>query len=111
MKKSLVVTIAVLFVSLSIWGCTQKAANSSEAIQAAQAKQTVEQKTDYLISQANAFLSSKEFDEAIKTAQYILSNLDKESTAAQSIIEKAKAEMQKAAQAAVADVKDKLPSF
>lgn len=111
MKKKLIVIVSILFIGASIWGCTQKAANSSEAIQAAQAKQTVDQKVSYLVSQANAFVSSKEFDEAIKTAQYILSNLDKDSAAAQSIIEKAKAEMQKAAQAAVSDVKDKLPSF
>ena len=53
-------------------------------------------------------MNSKEFDQAIRAAQYVLSNLDSNSAQAQSIIDKAKAEMQKAAESAMADVKNKL---
>ena len=112
MKRTLTILIsAALIAGIGLMGCAQKAASSSEAIELAKAKETVEQKVNYLVGQANAFVNSKEFDEAIKTAQYILSNLDKDSTAAQGIIEKAKEEMKKAAQAAVDDVKSKLGSF
>ena len=52
---------------------------------------TVEEQVNYLVSQANAFINSQEFDQAIKTSQYILRNLDKSSEEAKGIIETAKA--------------------
>lgn len=106
--KAAIVLALFVTMSLSLVSCAQKAANSAEAIQQAQSKQSVEEKVNYLVGQANAFVNSKEFDEAIKTAQYILSNLDKDSQAAQDIIEKAKAELGKMAQQAMDDVKNKL---
>ncbi|HOW35099.1 MAG TPA: hypothetical protein PL155_01605 [Candidatus Omnitrophota bacterium] len=112
MKRTSVVLLGIiLMVNLSILGCTKKAASSQEAIAATQTMKTVDEKVNYLVGQANAFINSKEFDQAIQTAQYILSNLDKNSTAAQGIIEKAKAELTKAAQSAMQDVKSKLGSF
>jgi len=77
-------------------------------IEEAKTMETAEQQAKYLISQANAFINSDEFDQAINTAQYIISNLDKNSQEAKSIIETAKAEMKKAAQQAVEDAKSKL---
>lgn len=112
MRKYLsVLLVVVLALSLGILGCTKKAASSQEAISNTQTMKTVDEKVNYLVGQANAFINSKEFDQAIQTAQYILSNLDQNSTAAKDIIEKAKAEMTKAAQGAMQDVKSKLGSF
>ncbi len=89
-------------------GCAKKAASVNEAIQNSQAMKTVEEKANYLVKQAEAFYSSKEFQQAIETAQYILSNIDKNSQAAKDLIEKAKAQLQAAAQKAADDVKKKL---
>lgn len=97
-KLILIVLILAVSGSISIIGCTQKAATSQEAIERAEEFQTVEEKTDYLIKQANAFLDSEEFDEGIETAQYILTNLDTSSEEAQNILETAKAELGRAAE-------------
>ena len=40
---------------------------------------TPEEQANYLVSQAKAFMNSKEFAEATKTAQYVLSNVDSNS--------------------------------
>ncbi|MDD5019986.1 MAG: hypothetical protein PHH75_00295 [Candidatus Omnitrophica bacterium] len=91
MKKIAVVfAVGAVIASFIAAGCAKKAASSSEAISQAETMQTADQKVDYLVGQANAFLNSKEYDEAIKTAKYVLANLDKDSQEAQGIIEKAK---------------------
>jgi len=97
--------------SFGVIGCTKKAANSQEAIQQAQELKTPEEQAKYLISQANAFINSKEFDQGIKTAQYVISNLDRNSQEAQSIIEKAKEELKKAAQGALDEARNKIANF
>lgn len=110
MKRLLLLAIVVGlgFGLLLNCGCTKKAASSSEAIQNAQALKTVQEKVDYLMNQAEAFYNSKEFQQAIKTAQYVLSNLDRNSQAAKDLIERAKAQLQAAAQKAAGDVSKKL---
>lgn len=109
MKKRIgVLTVCLLLGCVILTGCTKKAASSSEAINNAKALQTTEQKTDYLVGQANAFVSSKEYQSAIDVAQYILTNLDKESQEAKAILEKAKAKLEAAAKAAVGDVQKEL---
>ena len=55
-------------------------------------------------------LTVENFDEAIKTAKYILSNLDSESSAAEDIIERAAAGLEKLAEQKMAEVKGKLGS-
>ena len=106
MKRILPGLVLALFVFGAVLsGCTQKAASSQEAIEQSKNLATVEQQADYLISQSNAFLNSDEFNEAITTAQYVLRNLDQNSTEARTLIEKAKAEMKKAADAAANDIK------
>jgi len=106
MKKcNPVVLSAILILVLGVFGCTQRAANSGEAIEQAQAKATVEEQIDYLISQGNAFVNSKEFDEAISVSKYILSKLDKNSEAAKSIVETAKLEIKKLAEQEIDEVK------
>ena len=110
MKKTLLLAMVVGlgFGLLLSSGCTKKAASSGEAIQNAQALKTVQEKADYLMNQAEAFYNSKEFQQAIQTAQYVLSNLDKNSQAAKDLIEKAKTQLQASAQKAVGDASNKL---
>ena len=49
---------------------------------------------DYLISQAKVFYKSKEFQQAVNIAQYILNNIDKEFQPAKDLAEEAKAKIQ-----------------
>lgn len=110
MKKALLLGIvfclsSVMFLSA---GCTKKAGSANEAIQNSQSLKTVEEKANYLIEQAEAFYNSKEFQQAIQTAQHVLSNLDKNSQPAKDLIEKAKAQLQATAQKAVGDMGNKL---
>ena len=97
--------------TIAAYGCGQRAQNSSEAIELSKAKATVEAQAQFLVGQANSFVNSENFDEAIKTAKYILSKLDAQSPEAQSIIEKAKTEIKKLADAKLAEAKDKLGSL
>jgi hypothetical protein len=110
-RTILILVLIGTALTLGVMGCAKKAANSQEAIATSQQMKTVDEQVKYLVSQANSFINSKQFDQAIQTAQHILSNLDQNSAEAKSIIEKAKAELQKAAQGAVADVQKKLGSF
>lgn len=98
--------IAVVIIPLVIAGCAQqpKTANSSEAIKASQQLESAEKKVQYLVSEAKGFLSQENYQEAINTAQYILNEVDKNSQAAMDIIEKAKAQLTKAAGEAAAKV-------
>ena len=73
--------------------------------------ETTEQKADYLLKQANAFYNSKEFQEAVNTAQYILRYLDKDSQQAKDLLQKAKEALASAAKGAVEDVKQKFEGF
>ena len=85
----LMASVLTIFMVL---GCGQRAQSSSEAIELSKAKATVEEQAKYLVQQANSFISSDKFDEAIATAKYVLSNLDANSAEAKSIIEKAQAD-------------------
>jgi len=110
MKKVLLsgMVICLIFGMILSVGCTKKSGSASEAIQNSQSLNTIREKADYLIKQAEAFYNSKEFQQAIQTAQYVLSNLDKNSQPAKDLIEKAKAQLQATAQKAVGDVSNKL---
>jgi hypothetical protein len=89
-------------------GYAEQLSLSSQVIQKSQTLKTVQEKTNYLIKQAQAFYSSKEFQQAIEVAQYVLSNLDRNSQPAKNLIEKAKAQLQNAAGKAVGDIGNKL---
>jgi hypothetical protein len=111
MKKTLGLLVAVLMISaFGIVGCAQKAktASSSEAIEQAKQMQSVEDQVKFLVSEANAFLNSQKFDEAVNTAKYVLGQLDANSQDAKSIIEKAQAELKKLAEQKMQDVKGAL---
>lgn len=110
MRKTLLLG-AVICLSCGMFlsaGCTKKSASPNEAIQSSQTLKTVQEKAGYLIKQAEAFYNSKEFQKAVDTAQYVLSNLDSNYQPAKDLIEKAKAQLQAVAQKAVGDVSNKL---
>ena len=114
MTRRFMILIVVLGVFSMAAGCgrqAQNSADSQEAIQAAQAKPSKEEKVQYLAQQAQQFISSKKYDEAVDVAQYILDKLDSRSADALAIMEKAKAEMQQVAKGAVDDAKKKLDSL
>ena len=111
MKRITTVLVAVSFVfAVGIMGCSQKpqSANSSEAIEQAKTLQSVEEQAKFLGKEANAFINSEQFDEAIKTAKYVLSKLDKESQEAKSLIERAKQELETMAREKAEEAKAKL---
>ena len=103
--KFLVVVIMVSFCAL---GCAQKPETSSakDAIQKSQNLQSVEAQAEYLIKDANAFVNSEQFDEAIQTAKHVLAELDKDSAEAQSIIQKAQAELKALAEQKAGELKE-----
>ena len=92
MKKGLIVIVAlVLSLSITLVSCgPKKEASSSDAIKIAKSMDTLEEKTNYLIGQAKAFYNSKDFQDSVEIAQYILRYLDRDSAEAKSLIEKAK---------------------
>jgi len=110
MKKILLVaTIFCLAAGIFLSaGCVKKANSVSEAIQNSEALKTIQEKASYLIKQAEIFYNSKEFQQAIQIAQYVLNSVDKNSQAAKDLIEKAKAQLQAVAQKAAGDVSSKL---
>ena len=113
MKKNVVLAIvAVLCVGVALIGCgAKKEASGSAAIQKSQAMATVQQKVDYLAGQAKAFINSKDYDQAVSVAQYILTNLDSNSKEARSLLEKAKSELTAQAKAKLEDVKKQFGNF
>jgi hypothetical protein len=102
-----IILAATLVLSFAMVGCTKKAASFQEAIKASEAMQTVQQKVDYLIGQANAFYNSKDFQSTVDVANYVLQKLDKNSQQAQDLLQKAKSQIQAAVKSGVTDVKSK----
>ncbi|PIQ83435.1 MAG: hypothetical protein COV75_07310 [Candidatus Omnitrophica bacterium CG11_big_fil_rev_8_21_14_0_20_63_9] len=102
--RGLLVAVAIASVGVMA-GCAKQAASSSEAIQHAKTLKAPEQQTDYLVSQAQAFMNSKDYQEAIKTAQYVLSSVDVRSQAATDLLGQAKAKLATDAQAVIGNTK------
>lgn len=96
--------IAFLAVAVLVAGCGQQAktANSSQAIEQAKTMKTVDEQVKFLVAEANAFIGSKQYQDAVNAAQYILASLDKNSQEAKGILEKATAELTQVAQEKVA---------
>jgi hypothetical protein len=96
--------VAILIVSVSLTGCgAKKAESSKEAIDMAKTMETAQEKANYLIGQAKAFYNSKEFQDAVDVAQYVLRYVDKDSQQAKDLVEKAKAQLTSAAKGALAN--------
>jgi|GEM_PF-774179 len=115
MRKTMgYVLMSVFFVmGLTTVGCNQqsKSSTSADAIDTSKAMKTVQDQASYLTQQAKAFYNSKQFQDAVSTAQYVLQNLDKNSQEAKSLLEKAKADLEASAKKAMQDAKDKMGSF
>ncbi len=113
MKKLLTLLAAVAIgVSLTVIGCgPQKAASSKEAIDASKAMQTVQAKTDYLVQQAKAFYNSKDFQQAVDVAQYVLAYVDKDSQEAKTLLDKAKEQLAEMAKKQMDTLKSKMPAL
>lgn len=104
MKRFVMMLIVIgLAAGIMLTGCGQKKAGSSqEAIETAEMTlKTYEEKVDYLVKQAQAFYNSKQFQDAVETAQYVVIALQSESEKAKQVLQKAqdalKAEFRKAA--------------
>jgi hypothetical protein len=105
MKHGLVLAVIAMAGLGVLAGCSKQAASSSEAIQHAKTLKTLEQQADYLVSRAQAFVNSEDYQEAIKTAQYVLSSVDAHSRAAADLLGQARAKLAADAQAVVDDAK------
>lgn len=106
-KSLLLIFTTIVLAGFLTGGCAKKEANSQQAIEQSKSMKTVDAQVKYLVGQANAFINSKQFDQAIATAKYVLTNLDQNSAEAKSILEKAQAELTKTAKAVVGDMKNK----
>lgn len=113
MRKGLLGILAIaLLLSFVLAGCAQKKASSTqEAIDVANAIDTIEQKVTYLLGQARAFYNSKEYKQTIEIGQYVLSKIDPNSQEAKDLIEKAKSQLAAAVDSAAAGVKKSISSF
>jgi hypothetical protein len=109
MNRIAVVAISFLLCAgLLAAGCgAKKEASSSAAIEKSQAMATIQQKADYLIGQAKAFYNSKQYNDAVTLAQYVLSRVDSNSSAAKSLLERAKNELAAQAKAKMEEMKKK----
>lgn len=107
MKRLFIFAISLVLVSgLVLSGCgTPKAESGKDAIETAKAMETVKEKTEYLIGQAQAFYDSKEFQDAVDVAQYVLRYLDRDSQAAKDLLQKAKDELAAQAKAAAGEAR------
>lgn len=110
MKSKLFLAVLGLVCVVGVIGCAQKptAANSSDAIQQSKQLKTVEEQVKYLVSNANSFVKSEKFDEAIKVSKYVLAELDQNSVDAKKILEKAQAELKAMAEKKVEEAKAEL---
>ena len=112
MKKHFYIIGMCLVIGLVAAGCgAQEASSGKDAITVAKALETAQEKTDYLVSQAKAFYSSKEFQQTIDVAQYILRYLDSDSAVAKDLLSKAKEQLTAAAQGAVDEAKKGFADF
>lgn len=111
MKNIVLVLTVLLCAGIAVVGCAQKESSGSAAIEKSQTMATVQQKVDYLAGQAKAFINSKQYDQAVSVAQYILNNVDSNSQAAQSLLEQAKSAIAAQAKAKMEEVKKQFSGF
>lgn len=109
MKKTLLLGILSCFSLCLVLGVVYAGPTSvSEAIQKSQTFKDVKERVNYLIAKAQALYNSKQYQDAIDVATYILNKIDPNSEKAKSLIEKAKAQLQATAQKALGNVSNKL---
>lgn len=95
MRKFAVIIMALcLVVNFSLAGCgAKKADTGTDAIEQAKTMKTVDQKKEYLLDQAQAFINAREFQYAIDVIQYTLKNVDANSEEAKKLLSKAQSAM------------------
>ena len=110
MKRNLMFMASILmFAALISGGCAEKKAeNSQQAIEQSKTMKNTDEQIRYLADQAQAFLNSKEYSEAMNAAQYILTNLDAKSEKAKDVLAKAMDDMKKVTAENVEDMKNKM---
>ncbi len=110
MKKivSLCLVVGIAITAFFGSGCAKKSASASEAIKNSQTMGTVQEKVDYLIAQAKLFYNSKQYQDAVQAAQYVLNNIDRNSQAAKDMVEKATTQLKNYANKAASDMGNKL---
>ncbi len=97
----LTILLVMLYVTAFVAGCSKPqptAATSSEAISQSESLQTADAKARYLVDQANAFIAGKQYNDAMQTAQYVLSNVKADSEEAKAALEKAASKLKDSAQ-------------
>ncbi len=99
---------AVFIVASLFTGCAGRATSSSEAIQHAKALHTQQEQADYLVAQAKAFLAVKDYQEAVKTIQYVLASVDSHSEPARQMLEQANTQLAQDMRVAVGETKPRL---
>ena len=100
--KNRLLLAAVAIAGLGVLaGCGKQAASSSEAIQHAKTLKTPEQQADYLVGQAQRFVNSEDYQEAVKTAKYVLSSIDASSQPAKDLLKQAKLKLAADTQAVI----------
>ena len=109
-NTQLIIGVVCAMLVVSVYGCNSKpkAKNANEAVAQSKNMPDVKAQADYLVSEAKAFLNSKQYDEAMKTAQYIASNFQESAAEAQKIIEQSAQELQKEASAKMDEMKQNL---
>jgi len=107
--KKFTLAVLTMVIALSA-GCAPKpqAATADQAIEQSKSMGAPQEQAKYLVSQANAFVNSQKFDDAIASAKYVLANLDANSVEAKNIIEKATAEIKAMAEQKAQELKNKL---
>jgi len=89
-RLAVLIMVFCLAAGFMLVGCgPQKAATTQDAINETKTMPTVQEKTVYLVNQAQAFYNSNEFQGAVEIAQYILRYLDKDSAAAKNLLQEA----------------------
>jgi methylthioribose-1-phosphate isomerase len=84
------------------------AKTADEAINISKKIDELQAQKDYLISQAETFYKSEDFQQAMEVAQYVVQYLDKDSAKAKDLLEKAKAKLSKMAESKVNEVTQSL---
>ena len=79
-----------------------------EAVKIAGLLETTEEKVNYLMAQANGFYDSKRFKKTIDITQYILNNVDGDSSVAKNLLENAKQNLVAKAKESIGGVTENL---
>lgn len=95
MKRTALTLIASVMLLNPLWAQTGSTASASTAIKTVKTIKENKDKISYLVKEAQKLYASKEFNQVITIANYILTNVDSESKEAKSLLEKAQSMLAK----------------